>query len=220
MSRLRRAFREAGASDVLATQAPGYVLNATGTDVRRFESLVGDARVKVAAGDATRGVELLREALALWRGSAYAEMADEAWARAEGGRLEELRLAATEDRIEAELALGRHAALVGELEVLAARHPERERAVGQLMLALYRSGRQAEALAVYRAARRAIVEELASSPAANSVRWSRPCSPRIPRSISRARSKRRRRRRRARGGPGSVSGLAEPSRSSPRARLR
>ncbi len=167
VSRLRRAFRDAGASDVLVTRAPGYVLKAAGTDARDFESLVADARVTLSAGDASGGVELLREALALWRGSPYAESTDEPWARAECGRLEELRLAATEDRIEAELALGRHAALVAELEVLAAQHPERERAVGQLMLALYRSGRQAEALAVYRAARRAMVEELGLEPGRN-----------------------------------------------------
>ena len=91
-------------------------------------------------------------------------MADESWARAEAGRLAELRLSATEDRIEAELALGRHTALVPELELLVAREPIRERLVGQLMLALYRSGRQAGALAAYRAARRSLVEELGLEP--------------------------------------------------------
>jgi len=164
LSRLRKAFREAGANGVLVTRAPGYVLQAEGTDAARFESLVRDGRAALAAGKAQRGVALLSEALALWRGPAYAEFADETWTRAEAGRLGELRLAATEDRIDVELALGRHAAHVAELEVLAAEHPTRERLIGQLMLALYRSGRQADALAVYRAARRALIDDLGLEP--------------------------------------------------------
>jgi YVTN family beta-propeller protein len=164
LSRLRKVFREAGANGVLVTRAPGYALQAEATDAARFVSLVRDGRAALSAGDAEQGVALLADALALWRGPAYAEFADESWARAEAGRLEELRLAATEDRIEAELALGRHAALIAELEVLAAHHPTRERLVGQLMLALYRSGRQADALAAYRAARRALVDELGLEP--------------------------------------------------------
>jgi YVTN family beta-propeller protein len=164
LSRLRRAFREAGGDDVLATRAPGYVLATNDTDVSRFEALVEEGRAALAAADAGRAAELLREALGLWRGPAYAEVADEPWAQTEARRLEELRLAAIEDRIDAELALGRHAALVPELEALAARHPTRERLTGQLMLALYRSGRQADALAVYRAARRALVDELGLEP--------------------------------------------------------
>ena len=107
---------------------------------------------------------MLAEALALWRGAAYAEVADESWARAEAGRLAGLRLSATEDRIEAELALGRHAALVPELELLVSREPTRERLAGQLMLALYRSGRQADALAAYRTVRRSLIEELGLEP--------------------------------------------------------
>src|SRR5919202_7050158 len=83
VSRLRRAFREVGASEILATRAPGYVLTAVDTDARRFESLVGEARSALAGGDPERGAALLREALALWRGAAYAEVADEPWARAE-----------------------------------------------------------------------------------------------------------------------------------------
>jgi YVTN family beta-propeller protein len=164
LSRLRKAFREAGASDVVVTRAPGYALQAAGTDAARFASLVREGRAALRAGEAERGVALLAEALAMWRGPAYAEFADEPWARAEAGRLEELRLAAAEDRIEVELALGRHAALVAELEVLAADHPTRERLVGQLILALYRSGRQADALAAYRKARRALVDELGLEP--------------------------------------------------------
>jgi YVTN family beta-propeller protein len=164
LSRLRKAFRAAGANGVLVTRAPGYAVQAAGTDAARFESLVREGRAALAAGEAERGVALLTEALALWRGPAYAEFAGETWARAEAGRLEERRLAAAEDRIEAELFLGRHAALVAELEVLAAEHPTRERLVGQLMLALYRSGRQADALGAYRKARRALVDELGLEP--------------------------------------------------------
>ena len=164
LSRLRRAFREAGAGDVLATRAPGYVLHAEQTDARRFEALAAEGRDALAAGEAGRAARVLAEALALWRGAAYAEVADESWALAEAGRLAELRLSATEDRIEADLSLGRHAALVPELELLVSREPIRERLVGQLMLALYRSGRQAGALAAYRAVRRSLVEELGLEP--------------------------------------------------------
>jgi ABC-type transport system substrate-binding protein/DNA-binding SARP family transcriptional activator len=164
LSRLRRAFREAGAGDVLATHAPGYVLHAEETDARRFEALAAQGREALAAGGAARAAQVLAEALALWRGMAYAEVADESWARDEAGRLAGLRLSAIEDRIEAELSLGRHAALVPELEVLVSREPTRERLVGQLMLALYRSGRQADALAAYRAVRRSLVEELGLEP--------------------------------------------------------
>jgi YVTN family beta-propeller protein len=164
LSRLRRAFREVGAGDVLVTRAPGYVLQVEETDARRFEALAAEGREALAAGEAERAAQVLAEALALWRGTAYAEVADEPWARAEAGRLAGLRLSATEDRIEAELALGRHRALVPELELLAAREPTRERLVGQLMLALYRCGRQAGALAAYRAVRCSLVEELGLEP--------------------------------------------------------
>lgn len=164
VSRLRKAFRDAGADEALVTRAPGYVLNVDETDARRFEALAVEGGEALAAGDAERAARLLRDALALWRGKAYVEMADEHWARPEAERLEELRLQATEDRVEAELALGRDSALVPELELLAAGHPYRERLVGQYMLALYRSGRQADALAAYRAARRSLVEELGLEP--------------------------------------------------------
>src|SRR5450755_761798 len=164
LSRLRKAFREAGATDVLATRAPGYVLRAEETDARRFESLAAEGREALAAGEAGRAAKVLAEALALWRGTAYAEVADESWARAEAWRLAELRLSATEDRIEAELSLGRHSGLVAELELLVSREPARERLAGQLMLALYRSGRQAGALAVDGAAGCSLVEELGLEP--------------------------------------------------------
>lgn len=164
VSRLRKAFRDAGGEDLLVTREPGYVLQPADTDARRFERLVAEGREAVAAGDRQRGAALLRESLALWRGRAYLEVADERWARPEAERLEGLRLDTTEDRIDIDLALGRHSALVTELELLAGRHPTRERFVGQLMVALYRSGRQADALTAYRNARRRLVEELGIEP--------------------------------------------------------
>src|SRR5215213_7443317 len=127
-------------------------------DVRRFERLVRDGRAAAVRGDAGAGVALLDEALGLWRGPALAEFAVESFARPEITRLDELRLVAREERFDAVLALGRHAELVGELEALVSENPLRERLRGQLMLALYRSGRQAEALAAYRDAREALVE--------------------------------------------------------------
>jgi ABC-type transport system substrate-binding protein/DNA-binding SARP family transcriptional activator len=164
LSRLRKAFREAGAPDALETRAPGYVLRVEDIDGRQFEALAAEGQRALAAGDAERAAGLLAEALALWRGGSYPEVADEPWAAAEIDRLEELRLQATEARVDAELALGRHAALVAELERLVRSHPYRERLVGQCMLALYRSGRQADALAAYREARRSLAEELGLEP--------------------------------------------------------
>jgi DNA-binding SARP family transcriptional activator len=148
--------------DVLATRAPGYVLRLEGheLDLRRFERLVSAAR---DAEPGTRA-ELLREALGLWHGPPLAEFAFEAFAQNEIGRLEELRLSALEDRIDADLELGRHADLVGEIESLVFAHLLRERLRGQLMLALYRSGRQADALEAYRDARRALTDELGLEP--------------------------------------------------------
>ena len=106
----------------------------------------------------------LREALALWRGPPLADLAFESFAQPAIARLEELRLVAIEKRIDADLALGRHAEVVAELEALVAEHPLRERVRAQLMLALYRCGRQADALAVYQSARRELVEELGIEP--------------------------------------------------------
>jgi DNA-binding SARP family transcriptional activator len=129
-------------------------------DVARFERLVAEA----GGADPKRAAEKLREALALWRGPPLADLAYEPFAQAEIARLGELRLAALEQRIDAELATGRHAELAGELEALVNGHPLRERLRGQLMLCLYRSGRTAEALETYQAARRALVEELGIEP--------------------------------------------------------
>ena len=127
----------------------------------RFESLVAEAR---ARDDPDERSARLREALALWRGEPLADLRYEAFAEREIARLEELRLAAVEDRVDADLALGRHHELVPELEPLVAEHPFRERLRGQLMLALYRCGRQADALHVFQSGRRALVEELGIEP--------------------------------------------------------
>ena len=156
------ALRKLLGRDVLLTQTPGYRLAVRRDDVdsNRFERLLRDAR---DAEPATRA-RLLGEALELWRGPALADLEDEDFARLEAARLDELRVAAQQERIDAELRLGRHAAVVGELEQLVGLHPLREPLRGQLMLALYRCGRQAEALEVYRAARLALSDELGLDP--------------------------------------------------------
>ena len=153
---------------VLATQPPGYVLRIDdqGIDARRFERLAAEGRNLMEAEPA-RAAAKLREALALWRGEALAEFAYESFAQTEIARLVELRLTALEDRIEADLALGRHADVVPELQALVAANPMRERLLGQLMLALYRSGRQAEALEAYRERRRDLDQELGLEPNAS-----------------------------------------------------
>ena len=125
---------------------------------------LADGRTAHPAGDPERASLLLREALAMWRGPPFSEFTYEAFAQHEIGRLEELRLSALIERIDVELALGRHLDLVAELETLVAEHPLRERLRGQLMLALYRCDRQAEALDVYQDARRTFVEELGIEP--------------------------------------------------------
>jgi predicted ATPase/DNA-binding SARP family transcriptional activator len=160
VSLLRKALGPVGS--VLVTRAPGYLLALEGEelDLSRFERLVAEAD----QADAPQAAVKLRQALALWRGHALADLAYESFAQPAIGRLEELRLVALEKRVEADLALGRHAELVGELEELAAVHPLRERFRAQLMLALYRCGRQADALAVYQSARRELVDELGIEP--------------------------------------------------------
>ena len=158
ISRLRKALGE----NAIVTRSPGYLLAATPeeVDLARFERLVEDAQHEAPEGAAA----LLRSALELWRGAALADLAGEPFARAEIARLEEQRLAALEDRIDADLALGRHPSVVAELEGLVRTHPYRERLRGQLMLALYRSGRQADALDAYRDARSALAEQLGLEP--------------------------------------------------------
>jgi DNA-binding SARP family transcriptional activator len=146
----------------LVTRSPGYALHVEPSelDLACFQALVAQA----ADADPAPAAARLREALALWRGPALADLAYEPFAQAHAAQLEELRFSALEQRIDADLALGDHAQLVGELEALAAQHPLRERLRGQLMLALYRSGRQADALAAYQAARTTLVEELGIEP--------------------------------------------------------
>jgi DNA-binding SARP family transcriptional activator len=158
VSRLRKATGESR----LVTYAPGYVLyvEPSELDLARFEQLVAEAR-RAPPESASRK---LRQALELWRGPPLADLAYEQFAQAEIARLEELRVGALEHRIEADLALGRHAELVSELEALVGAHPLRERFRHQLMLALYRCARQAEALGVYRAARREFSEEFGLEP--------------------------------------------------------
>src|SRR5439155_12364682 len=145
---------------------PGYrlVIEPHSVDLFEFIRLSEEGRTTLAAGDAAAGADSLRAALALWRGPPLADLPWEPFAQAEIVRLDELRLAALEDRIDADLALGRHGQLIGELEGLVAEHPLRERLRGQLMLALYRAGRQADALAVYQRARRTLVDELGLEP--------------------------------------------------------
>jgi YVTN family beta-propeller protein len=154
-------LRKALGPDVLVTRGGGYQLVPERVDADRFDALVDEARDD---DDARRARERLGEALALWRGEPLADLAYEPFAQGAVARLEEARLAALEDRIDADLALGRQRALVGELEALVNEHPNRERLLGQLMVALYRSGRQADALAAYRAGRRRLHEELALEP--------------------------------------------------------
>jgi DNA-binding SARP family transcriptional activator len=170
VSRLRRALQAADAFDpvggaVLQRRGPGYLLelDPERLDLHRFERLVREGAQALRPAPA-RAASTLREALGLWRGQPLAEFADEPFARAEMPRLEQQRLAALEAYLEAELALGRHAQLVGELETLVACHPLHEGLRRLLMLSLYRSGRQAEALEAYRRARHTLSEELGIHP--------------------------------------------------------
>ena len=151
---------------LLVTQPPGYrlVVAPEDLDATRFEVLGEEGHRLLEEEQPGAAAQVLREALELWRGPALADVADEPFARAERQRLEELRLAALEDRLAAELALGRHAAAAAELGELVGRCPFRERLHGLLMLALYRSGRQAEALQAFQAARRVLGEELGIDP--------------------------------------------------------
>ena len=148
--------------EVVETKPPGYRLRVRPgeLDVDRFRVLVESSRAAVPAERA----EKLRHALALWRGPPLADFTFEAFAQPHIAHLEELRLGTLEERVEADLETGGHAELIGELETLVEEHPQRERLRGQLMLALYRSGRQAEALQTYQAGRRLLVEELGVEP--------------------------------------------------------
>ena len=158
VSRLRKELGDGR----LVTRPPGYALQVSRSelDLAQFEQLLDEAR----RSDPGRAAETLRRALDLWRGPALADLAYEAFAQPEIARLEELRWAAREQRIDADLATGRHEDLIGELGALVSEHPLRERLRCQLMLALYRSGRQAEALSAYRQAQRVLADELGLEP--------------------------------------------------------
>jgi DNA-binding SARP family transcriptional activator len=163
VSRLRSALAPEVA---VVARGGGYALNAGPgqLDVRRFEALVAEGQAAVGRGEAVAAGNRFREALALWRGPALADVADVEPLAREGARLEELRLAAVEGRLEADLATGSHAEVAGELERLAAEYPLRERLWRLLMLALYRGGRQADALAAYQRARAMLAGELGLEP--------------------------------------------------------
>jgi DNA-binding SARP family transcriptional activator/class 3 adenylate cyclase len=158
VSQLRKVVGAA----TLVTKPPGYVLRVEpdGLDVNRFVRLVAEAR----SADLSDRPEILRQVLGLWRGAPLADFTYEAFAQNEIGRLEELKLSAIEQRLDAELELGRHADVVGELESLVAENPLRDQLRCLLMLALYRSGRQAEALHAYQDARRTLVDEFGLEP--------------------------------------------------------
>jgi YVTN family beta-propeller protein len=176
VSRLRKALDSRGGGSladnsdpspatshgVLVTRAHGYLLRlAPGElDVDRFRGLVEEGREALAAGEPEKAARILRAGLALWRGPPLADFTYEAFAQAAIAQLEELHLGSLEERVEADLALGRHRDLVGELAALVERHPLRERLRAQLMLALYRCGRQAESLRVYQEFRQAMSEQL------------------------------------------------------------
>ena len=177
VSRLRRALGGdgSGSNGVLETRGRGYLLRVEPgqLDADRFRLRLEDGRRALAAGEYERAGTYLREGLALWRGEPLADFAYESFAQAEIARLEELRLAALEERIEADLALGRHDELIAELEPLVDRNPLRERLRGQLMLALYRSDRQTEALQVYERARQTFADELGLEPSESLKRLER-----------------------------------------------
>jgi YVTN family beta-propeller protein len=162
VSQLRKAI----GNDALVTRPPGYELRIAegGLDLERFEVLLEQGKNALAAGRAKEAATKLREALSLWRGAPLADFTFEPFAQSEIARLEELHLNAVEERIGADLELGQDAGLIGELESLVTRHPLRERLRGQLMLALYRSGRQAEALDLYQRTRRLLGDELGLEP--------------------------------------------------------
>ena len=156
------ALRKRLAADVIVTHGPGYKLHvaANSLDLLEFERLIAEAR----EAPLPEAVELRRRALSLWRGRPLADVVIDGSARFALAHLEELRLSMQLERIEGELELGRHAAIVGELESLAAAHPYQERVHALLVLALYRSGRQADALAAYQALRRRLADELGLQP--------------------------------------------------------
>jgi len=166
VSHLRRRLAAAGAQEALVTRQSGYGLfvGPDQVDAARFERLLDLGREALGVGEPERAARLLDEALRLWRGSVLEDLGPPEFASTEATRLDELRLVALDHRIDADLALGKHHAVIAELERLVAAYPFRERLHHQLMLALYRSGRQAGALAVSSALRRQLADELGVDP--------------------------------------------------------
>ena len=162
VSQLRKVLGEG----LIDTQPGGYRLRIEpdSLDAARFENMLTRGRALLSAGDARQAGIVLHEALAMWRGPPLAEFRFEAFARDEIGRLEELRLVAVELRIEADLAVGQHHAVVAELEPLVREHPTREGPLRLYLLALYRTGRQADALAAYETFRAALSDDLGLDP--------------------------------------------------------
>jgi DNA-binding NarL/FixJ family response regulator/DNA-binding SARP family transcriptional activator len=165
VSQLRKALSQDGL-DPIASADGGYrfEVDANGLDAAQVQQLLATARERTGAGDLEASGELLREALALWRGPTLAGLLFESHGRDEVARLDELRLTVLMDRVDCDLALGRHEEVLGELQVLVGEHPLLERLRAQLMLALYRADRQAEALEAYQAARELLVGELGIDP--------------------------------------------------------
>jgi len=163
ISELRKVL---GRDATIETRSPGYALHVASEqlDLKRFEQLTGEAGNALAHGEAGTALELQRDALSLWRGPALADLDREPFAELAIGRLQEILLVALEQRVDIELALGRHRELLGELDELVAQHPSNEPFVSRLMLALYRSGRQADALDVYRRTREQLVGDLGIEP--------------------------------------------------------
>ncbi len=163
---IEQAGTPAGQPRTLLTRDPGYLLQVDPDqlDLHRFRRMVDEGRAALEDGEPWAATRLLHEAVALWRGPVLADVvaAGASWPELAG--IDELEIGAIEARIEADLVAGRHAELVGELEALIRRHPLREHLHGQMMLALYRSGRQADALGAYRHARRTLVDELGIEP--------------------------------------------------------
>ncbi len=224
VSKLRRVLAEGGAPGRVVTRPPGYCLDEPrdAVDALRFERLVGDARAAAGAGDPSRAVRLVEEALGLWRGEAFAGATLGGEAAGVRTRMAELRDAAIDDRVDWELRRGNHTGVVAELEAAVAATPLRERRWGQLMVALYRCGRQSDALRTYRQARRMLAEELAVGPVRSCAGW-RPRSWRTIRHSSPPSGHRRAHEpadsRRTRSGPGACAARGRPaSAGTPRSR--
>jgi DNA-binding SARP family transcriptional activator/pimeloyl-ACP methyl ester carboxylesterase len=166
LSELRRTLRSVGEADRLSTCRPGYRLRvmAEELDVLRFERLAAAGREALATGEAARAVRLFDESLALWRGPALGDLDELPSVSAERARLEEHRLDVVESRVDAQLACGRHQETIAELDALTTEHPLRERFWFQRLLALYRAGRQADALRAYREVRAILAGQLGIEP--------------------------------------------------------